>query len=333
MELTQRNDDTVVRFETKEGVCLKALFERLQRFRDCCLEFTERGIFMNATTPSSTTMTILSLDHLDNYYCKAQISMGIEVYNWFKLFKKVNRDDTVVLRIDKDGIDAPVPFASIFIYNSAKQVLVNYRVCFLDIVLEKYEIPDKIFDAVVSVPSIEFLKILRWCESDGTNVRVYTREQFKRTYLVVQTVVSDTSDVCATYVEVMINVTGNTSGPSCNNVDSSNIYVLESLLDIARSGSMNIGGNAILYLTKSQYPLVIDYSVGTMGTIKYCLGPLLTQYTNQNDNAKNVTVTAEQVPDDEEEHKSDEEENEDGGDDVSDDAMVEEDCCMDDGDV
>lgn len=328
MEATQRREDTVVRFETKEGACLKALFERLQRFRDCCLEFTAAGIFTNATTPSSTTMAILSLDRLDDYYCKTPMSMGIDIYSWFKLFKKVNRDDIVVVRIDKDGIDASIPYASIFIYNSAKQVLVNNRVCFLDIMLEKYEIPDKVFDAVVSVPSIEFLKILRWCESDSTSVRVYTREQFGRTHLVVQTVVADSNDACAAYVEVTINVTGKTTGPNCHNVDSSNIYMLESLLDIARSGSMNIGGNAILYLTKSEYPLVIDYSVGTMGTIKYCLGPLQTPYTNQNANAKNVTVDINEHKGQLDENNDDDNENadDDAAEDMLDDGVAD---CMD----
>lgn len=254
---------------------------------------------MNATTLSSGTMAILSLDRLDNYYCKTPSSMGIEVYGWFKLFKKVNREDTVVLRIDTEGIDANQPYATIFIYNPAKQVLVDYQVFFLNIVLEKFVIPDKDFDAVVSVPSIELFKVLRWCETDAMNVRIYTCEKFDRTYLVVETALrGGSSDVSTAAVKVMINVTGKTTGAGCANVVSPNLYKLDHLLDIARSGSMNVGGNAILYLTRDPYPLVVDYSVGTMGNIKYCLCPLVNEYdpsiTNEQ---KSATVLSDEVQD------------------------------------
>lgn len=220
-------------------------------------------------------MAILSLNKLDNYYCKTPTSMGIEVFGWFKLFKKVSREDTVVLRIDTEGIDAPQPYATIFIYNPNRQMLVQYLVYFLNIELERFEIPSKVFDAVIHVPSVEFFKVLRWCETGGTNVRLLTTKLQDSVYLVVETAYGDASEVNTAAVKVMINVTNKTPADNRNCVQSHNFYKLEHLMDIARSGSMNIGGSAILYLTKDPYPLVIDYSVGTMGTIKYCLGPII----------------------------------------------------------
>ena len=100
MEFTQKTDKTLVRMQTSEGVCLKALFERLQRFRDCCLEFSPTEMSMNATTTSNTTIALLALDKIDEYYCRHNISVGIDISAFFRLCKKLVRDDIFVFTID-----------------------------------------------------------------------------------------------------------------------------------------------------------------------------------------------------------------------------------------
>jgi hypothetical protein len=273
------DENTIVRFQTKEGVCLKALFERLQRFRDFCLEFTTKGIFMNVTTISSSILAILSLDTLDNYMCTEQTSFGVEVYNWFKLFKKVTKDDTVTLTVTKQSIKAGQPYATINVENDAKQILVAYNVCFLNIELEKIDIPSRVFDAIVMVNSLEFFRVLRFCETGGcSNVKIYTYTEDCKTYLVVETIFGEdnSSEDRMTSVKVRLNVTGKTQGANFANVNSpNNYYKLENLLDVARSGTMYNGGEVMLYLTNDVYPLIVDYRVGTMGSIKYCLAPIM----------------------------------------------------------
>lgn len=276
MEDTQKLPTTLVRLETTEGTAIKALLERLQRFRDCCLVFDADGVHMNATNTAHTVMTILRLDTLDNYYCRATQSIGIDVLTWFKLFKKITKDDVVVIRIDEEGISADMPYATIFIYNAARDVLVDYRVLFLDIDAEVFDIPCMVFDAVVSVPSAELFRVLRWCETGGSLVRVYTTQAGDKTKLVVKTAAQGQSESPAAVVTVQMNVTGRTKCETESAIVQPRFfYKLEQLLEVSRSGSMNPGGNAIIYLTKQDYPLVIDFDVSTMGTLKYCLAPVI----------------------------------------------------------
>lgn len=281
MEDTIQTSKTIVRFETNEGTSLKALFERLQKFRDCCLEFSPDGIFMNATTSSASMMTILTLNTLDNYYCKSHCSMGIEVSVWFKLFKKITKDDVVVFTIDEDGINATCPYGTIWVYNPTRNILVQYQVFFLNIELEKFDIPAKKFDMICTVPSSELFKILRWCETGGSLVRLYTEESHGKVHLIVETGTVDQTEVESARVRVKVDISSAITSCISKTCKPSRFYNLASILEVARSGSMNSGGSTILYLSCNDYPLVLDYMVGAMGIIKYCIAPIIEEVNNE----------------------------------------------------
>lgn len=285
MEQTQRTSKTVVRFETAdEGVVLKNLFERLQRFVDVCLEFRPSGISMTALSANSLSLVQLRLNQLDNYYCRIPdnmdenvnamaTNMGIDVSTWFKLFKKVGHDDIVVLRIDEDGYSAPIPHGTLFVYNKTNDILIEYEVPFLDIEPCENSAGDRQFDTVITVPSEVLYRVLRCCESGGEAVRLYTekRQEDQQFRLVIETDAASQSEVRGTVVKVFMKVGAQTE---CLIPRSNILYRLDTLLEMSRSFSMNTAGDCLISLALSPAPVVIDYDVGTLGKLRYCLAPL-----------------------------------------------------------
>jgi hypothetical protein len=273
MEQTQRTAKTIVRFEITEGQSFKSMLERLQKFRDCVFEFTLKAVCMNVTSAGGGMMAILNLDSIGNYYCKSPTSMGIEVGAWFRLFKKTSKEDIVVFTIDEDGLNCVCPYGTVYVFDTVRHILVEYRITMLNIDLEKHDIPEKIFPAICTVPSLELFKVLRWCTDAGTHVKVYTARVGDETKLVVETAYLDLSEVQSARVKVQMDVSVQGSDARKGVVSSPDCYKFCNLIEVARAASMLPGGDAFVYLSDGRYPLIIVYQVGTLGTMKFCIAP------------------------------------------------------------
>lgn len=284
----------VVRFETSEGVCLKALFEGLRSFRDCCFEFLPTGIYTYVLSADSTQMCLLSLDTIapGKYMCRGPISAGLDVTKLFELFKVVTKDDVLTITLTEESLAAAVPHMILVIHSPTRNVTARYEVCFLNIELVRHTIPDKIFDAIVPVPSVQFHHILKMCENGGNKAHLGTKYQDGKPVLILETVADDDNgaddvDTAASNAKITMNVPDNICAyQPCMPTE---YYSLKMLTRISHSSSMSPGGDVMIHLSNEKYPLVLEYHVGSLGTIKYCIAPKIsdTDHVDNDDNDDN----------------------------------------------
>lgn len=289
MQAAALTKDTIVRFETTEAVRIKALLERMMLYKDLCWRFSPSGITSNATN-TNIVFALLNLpaEKLNTYHCTHEVVVGIEVGWWFNIFKKVNQDDTIIIRITESCYNGITPEVELFIWNPETEMMTERRIPVLNIQMEELEIPDKEFEAVVSIPAHQFLRALKHCDNTGAGIRIYTADNHgdgARLHLqttgdirgsariTLRVDVRSSSDAVRELVDGAEQVAkkARTELPICNKRET---YSINQLLEIAKSMSMNPTASVVIYLTSTQgYPLVLDYLVGTMGSLKYIIAP------------------------------------------------------------
>ena len=176
----------------------------------------------------------------------------------------MNNNDTLTLYISKDNISQ----LGIFVENGEKNSYTTYNLNLIDIDEQDINIPDLTFNSIITMPSADFQKIIR----DAYNI-------------------CDTIEIVSYNNQLTFNLQGDwvsqktVIGSSENNTNNGLLYIKNDNVDdiilgryslkylILFTKATNLSASVELYL-KNDYPIVILYSVASLGTMRLCLAPI-----------------------------------------------------------
>jgi proliferating cell nuclear antigen len=250
-----------INIKTVQGTTFKILIEALKEIlTDTVLIINESGIRI-CTMDSSHVILIhmkLEASKFESYYSDGEQMIGLNMLNLNKLIKTINNNDTIsftMLNSDKNKLEIRVE-------NTDKNTLKISKLNLLDLDNTNMEITPVEFNSVINLPSSDFQKICR----DMANLSDFVEIKNTDNKLIF----SCKGDFCSH--DIIMNNSEN--GISIDQPDISSIYQgeFDSKYLLQFTKCTNLSNTIELYL-KNDYPLIVQYAVGSLGTIKLCLAP------------------------------------------------------------
>ena len=255
-------DKNILEIKTVQASAFRILVEALKEIlTDANFECDETGIKMIAMDSSRTVLVHLKLqsDKFESYVCKEKRVLGISMINLFRIIKTMNNNDTLTLFLEKEKDSV----LGIKIENSEKNTTSTFHLNLMDLHIDNIQIPSVEFESVITMPSTDFQKIIRDMHNYADLIDIKSVQD--------HLIFSCKGDFCSQ--ETVIGET--TEGMSfVQNQKPDEIIQGEfALKHLVLFGKCTNLCNSIQMFLKNDYPLVIKYTVASLGEIKLCLAP------------------------------------------------------------
>jgi proliferating cell nuclear antigen len=254
--------DKIMELKTVQTGAFKTLIEAMKEIlTDANIEFTDSAVKIITMDPTQTILVHLKLekDSFEYYHCKHKIVIGVNMLNFFKLIRTLTNNDALTLYVDNVNTN----ILGIRIENGEKNSLTNYYLNLIEVDETIYQIPPAQFESIITMPSGEFNKICRdminlseiiEIKSVGSQLIFSCKGEFASQ----ETIIGETSNGL-TFVK---------SGSEDNIIQG--YYNLKHLVLFAKCTNLC---NSIEMYMKNNFPIVIKFTVGSLGSLKLALAP------------------------------------------------------------
>ena len=255
-------DKNVLESKSVQASALRILIEALKEIlTDANFECDETGIKMIAMDSSRTVLVHLKLnaDKFESYICKEKRVLGISMINLFRIIKTMNNNDTFTLFLEREKDSV----LGIKIENSEKNTTSTFHLNLMDLDVDNIQIPSVEFESVITMPSTDFQKIIRDMHNYADLIDIKSVED--------HLIFSCKGDFCSQ--ETIIGETDDGMNFAKNKKPDEIIQGEFALKHLVLFGKCTNLCNSIQMFLKNDYPLVIKYTVASLGEIKLCLAP------------------------------------------------------------
>ena len=256
------NERYIFNIKTVQSGAIRILIEALKEIlTDGNITITPEGIKLIAMDPTHSVLIHLKLqsENFEYFQVSKKITIGINMLNLFKLIKTMTNSETLTLFVEKNNENQ----LGIIIHNSEKNSQTTYKLNLLDIQEDEVDIPPAEFETELTLPSGDFQKIIRDMINIGENIEV--------TSIGNQLKLICNGDFA--HQETVLGETNNGlkfSTSQSPELPIQGIFSLKYLLLFTKC--TNLCNQIHLYI-KNDYPLIIQYAVASLGSIKLCLAP------------------------------------------------------------
>jgi proliferating cell nuclear antigen len=251
---------------TTQSSVIKMLTESLKEvLTDINIHFGPPGIKVMNMDPRQISFITLDLmaKEFQEFYCPENILAGVNMMSIHKLLKTIGSNDVISMYITKDQPDK----LGINIQNKKKKInnIIVYNLLDLDLI--EIGLPDIEYDAQITMSSTDFQKYCRELVnfSNYVNFEISKNKTFK---MIIngksanQTVSIEESDDSNIIIELKEG-----SFENSNDIHIGR-FSLKLLNLFCKSSSLC---STIRLYMKTDFPIIIVYSVGTLGKVSYCL--------------------------------------------------------------
>ena len=252
--------------KTVQGGALRGLFETLCHvIHDTNLTWEPAG----ATEEDTGGLRLLTMDgarcalvflkleasNFDTFHCPATLVTGVNMSSIWKLLKTASSHDCIVLFVKRDSPHE----LGITVHNADKNALTEYKLKLLDCDAETIQVPDVTFDRVLTLPSAYFQRLCREMthlgdhmsvDITGANLRLSCTGAFAS-----QSTTIGEADSCMAI-------------ESSSGEDVDGTFSLRYLNLFTRASTLC---STVQLFLKRNYPLILSYSVASLGSLKFCL--------------------------------------------------------------
>lgn len=201
---------------------------------------------------------VLHADKFESYECRHPISIGINMLNFYKIIKTINNQDTLTLFMHENDKN----HLGVKIENHEKNTRSTYKVNLLDLEDIDYDIPNVTFNTVITLPLSDLHKNIRDMNSIAEYVDIKcVNNEF---------IMTCQGDSCSQ--ETIISDNNNNVDIRSDNKDDiiQGNFSLKYLNLFTKCTTLS--STTEIYL-KNDYPLIVRYTVASLGEIKLCLTP------------------------------------------------------------
>lgn len=256
------NENYILEVRTVQSSAFRILIEALKEIlTDANLEFDETGIKIMAMDSSHTVLVHLKLnsEQFEEFTCKHKLILGINMINLFKLIKTMSNNDTLTLFVEEDNQSV----LGIKIENTEKNTITRYKLNLMDLSQDSIQIPPTVFESVITLPSSDFQKICRDMHNLADDIEIKSVGS--------QLIFNCKGDFASQETCIGEANSGMTFIQNQNPDEIvQGLFALKHL--VLFSKCTNLCNSIELYL-KNDYPLIIKYTVASLGSIKLCLAP------------------------------------------------------------
>ena len=243
---------------------IKGLIEALREIiTETNIEISPKGLRISATDPSVTILVHLFLEaeNFEYYNCKETIIIGVNVINLFKLTRTIVNNDSLTLYIDEDNSSK----LGIRIENEEVNKVTDYKLNLIDIDEEIIDAPKTNFVTMITMPSSEFQKICREAFNIAEVIEIKSMGE--------QLILSCNGEFASqdtTYSHTQSGVMFEHGESKEEDEIIQGYYLLRHLALFSKCANLC---QSIKIFLENEKPLVIEYSVGSLGKLLLVLAP------------------------------------------------------------
>ncbi len=254
--------NNLIEIKTVQSAAFRILIEALKEIlTDANFEIDQTGIKIIAMDSSHTVLVHLKLnaENFELFECKKKRILGVNMLNMFKLIKTMGNNDSLTLYLEEDSESV----LCIKIENSEKNSVTNFKLNLMDLHEENIQIPPATFDSVITMPSGDFQKICRDMHNLSDDIEIKSSDNqlifnCKGHFASQETCIGEANSGLA-FLK--------------NNDPQEIVQGVYALKHLVLFGKCTNLCNSIELFLKNDYPLIIKYSVASLGEIKLCLAP------------------------------------------------------------
>lgn len=254
--------NNVVDIRTVQAMSFKILIEALKDLlTDVNIEIDHLGLRVLSMDSSHCVLVHLKLDadKFEFFACKKNTTIGLNMIFLHKIIKTINSNDVLTLFIEEEDEN----HLGIKIENSDKNTKTTYKLTLYDLDNVKISMEPEKFNTVITLPSTDFQKICR----DMHQISEFAEIRNSGNQLVF----SCKGDFC--YQETVLSDTGNGIYAIQNSNPDEIVQGVFSLKYLALFTKCTNLCNIVELLLKNDWPIIVQYQVASLGSIKLCLGP------------------------------------------------------------
>tara|TARA_B100000686_G_C16698527_1_gene921981 strand:+ start:389 stop:1189 length:801 start_codon:yes stop_codon:yes gene_type:complete len=251
-----------LKLKTEQAGAFRILVEALKEIlTEANFIFDDSGIKLMAMDSTHTILIHMKLesDNFEFFHCPKKVTIGVNMLNFFKLIKTMGNSETLTLFVDHENENK----LGIMINNIEKNSQTIYKLNLLDIPDDNISIPPAEFETELSLPSGDFQKIIRDMVNIGENIELKS--------IGSQLILNCCGDFASQ--ETILGETNNGLKFNQTSPESLPIQGVFSLKYLSLFTKCTNLCNQINLYIKNDYPLIIKYSVASLGNIKLCLAP------------------------------------------------------------
>jgi proliferating cell nuclear antigen len=258
------NNKYLLNIKTIQASTFKQVIDALKEIlMDVNLEIDETGIKIVAMDNTHIVLIHLKLeaDKFEHYYCEKKLYIGINMLRLHALIKTITNNDILSLYILKDDPN----LLGITIDNNDKNFKTNYKLSVLDIDVLNIQIPPVDFHTIITMPSSYLQKIIR----DMHNLAEYI--EFRN--IGDKLILSCKGDFCT---QETIMGTDKTQAITIkkNSIEEIEHEIIQGIFSLKYlaifTKCTNLSNTVEIYL-KNNYPIILRYTIASLGEIKLCL--------------------------------------------------------------
>jgi len=267
--ISKKYDKYLMYFNTVQGTPIKTLIEALKEvLTDVTIRFDTEGFKIINMDPNQVSFVLLKMlgDKFEEYYClnppDNPYIIGVSIASLYKFLKTVGNNDTLTMYVTKDNQDK----LEIVIQNKKKRIdnKISYNIIDVDFV--EIDIPEIDYDAQITMACSDFQKFIRELlgVSDYVKFGISSTKKFFMSVngtIGSQTLAIEQSDDSNIVIEINDNIKGT--------VDIGT-FSLKFLNLFCKSSTLC---NSIQLYLCQDYPIILVFSVASLGSVKFCLIP------------------------------------------------------------
>lgn len=260
------DDDIIFEAKTVQTSNIKTLFEVLKEvLTDLNLIVTKNKIKIVALNNTETYLIHVKLisEAFEYFFCSKTeedpLILGIHTDNIYKIIKTIKHDETISFYVTKKD-----PY-HLFIKkeNNTRNSIVKFKIELHEITSANYKVPKIDFKTMVSMSSTEFQKICKdYHTLGGKTLEIKTLQD--------QLLFSSKGEF-ASFEGVLGNSEKTTFAQDEKSIIQGKFDIRWLLLF---SKASNLSNTVELYL-RNDFPLVMNYKIGTLGELKFIVSPVL----------------------------------------------------------
>jgi proliferating cell nuclear antigen len=274
------NDNKLVRIETLQPGNFKSLFNILKENNivEANIIINQDGLEILEIDPTHIIVIHISLNasNFDSFYCSEPIKIGVDTVNLTKILKCVGTKDMLTMFVEdpdqasKGGDGDTSRSFGLLIENSSKGQSSKIYIDTMDVNDHQVEVPDLNYPYHVQIPSSDLQSIVTGLKNMGGDVIKILFHKDKLEFFTKGEIGSqETTRAKTSKEDTSIKVQKGTSIEGDTSIIE--IYVkLDKLVEFTKCSCLS--PMATIYL-KNDFPLFIEYDVGSLGFIRLGLSP------------------------------------------------------------
>ena len=272
------NNKYLINIKTIQATIFKQVIDALKDIlMDVNLEIDNTGIKIIAMDNTHIVLIHLKLDadKFEEYYCEKKMYIGVNMLKLHMLIKTIGTNDLLNLYIDKEDPNK----LGIKITNNEKNVETDYKLSTIDIDVLDVHIPAVSFYTTITMPSTYLQKIIRDMHNISEFIEIRNIEKSlilkcKGDYCSQQTILGSDRSQNITISKTNNNENNENNENNDENLQDNNQEIIQGIFSLKYllifTKCTNLCPTVEIYL-KNSYPIILRYSIASLGEIKLCL--------------------------------------------------------------